>query len=93
MFIECNYINFPNYFNNLIIRMTGCPRRQETLKTIDQIHQEAEMEAIQEKEMMRSLQPVSGKQYQRDEKKRGKEGGHFHLCIYRTTCEGPGHKF
>ena len=67
-------------------------RRQETLKTIDQIHQEAEMEAIQE-EMIRSLQPVSGKQYQRDEKKRGKEGGHFHLCIYRTTCEGPGHKF
>ena len=51
------------------------------------------MEAIQEKEMIRSLQPVSGKQYQRDEKKRGKEGGHFHLCIYRTTCEGPGHKF
>ena len=51
------------------------------------------MEAIQEKEMMRSLQPVSGKQYQRDEKKRGKEGGHFHLCMYRTTCEGPGHKF
>ena len=68
-------------------------RRQETLKTIDQIHQEAEMEAIQEKEMMRSLQPVSGKQYQRDEKKRGKEGGHFHLCMYRTTCEGLGHKF
>ena len=60
-------------------------RRQETLKTIDQIHQEAEMEAIQEKEMMRSLQPVSGKQYQRDEKKRGKEGGHFHLCMYWTT--------
>ena len=51
------------------------------------------MEAIQEKEMMRSLQPVSGKQYQRDEKKRGKEGGHFHLCMYRTTCEGLGHKF
>ena len=43
------------------------------------------MEAIQEKEMIRSLQPVSGKQYQRDEKKRGKEGGHFHLCMYRTT--------
>ena len=47
-------------------------RRQETLKTIDQIHQEAEMEAIQEKEMIRSLQPVSGKQYQRVEKKRDK---------------------
>ena len=45
------------------------------------------MEAIQE-EMMRSLQPVSGKQYQRDEKKRGKEGGHFHLCMYRTTWGG-----
>ena len=50
------------------------------------------MEAIQEKEMMRSLQPVSGKQYQRDEKKRGKEGGHFHLCMYWTTW-GAGQKF
>ena len=49
------------------------------------------MEAIQEKEMIRSLQPVSGKQYQRDEKKRGKEGGHFQLCMYRTT--GGGAKF
>ncbi|XP_011407685.1 PREDICTED: eukaryotic translation initiation factor 4 gamma 3-like [Amphimedon queenslandica] len=47
-------------------------RRQETLKTIDQIHQEAEMEAMQEKEMIRSLQPVSGKQYARDDKKRSK---------------------
>ena len=50
------------------------------------------MEAIQEK-MIRSLQPVSGKQYQRDEKKRGKEGGHFHLCMYWTTLWGAGQKF
>ena len=70
--------------------MTGCP---ETLKKIDQIHQEAQMEAIQEKEMIRSLQPVSGKHYQRDEKKSGKEGGHYHLCMYRTTCRGFVHKF
>ena len=42
------------------------------------------MEAKQEKEMIRSLQPVSGNKYQRDEKKRGKEGGHFHLCMYWT---------
>ena len=51
------------------------------------------MEAIQEKEMIRSLQPVSGKHYQRDEKKSGKEGGHYHLCMYRTTCRGFVHKF
>ena len=51
------------------------------------------MEAIQEKEMIRSLQPVSGKQYQRDEKKRGKEGGHFQLCMYRTTWGGQGTNF
>lgn len=46
-------------------------RRQETLKTIDQIHMEAEMEAIQEKEMIRSLQPISSKQFTKEEKRRG----------------------
>lgn len=53
-------------------------RRQETLKTIDQIHMEAEMEAIQEKEMIRSLQPLSSKQFPKEEKQRSK----FIICYY-----------
>lgn len=53
-------------------------RRQETLKTIDQIHMEAEMEAMQEKEMIRSLQPLSSKQFPKEEKRRGQHT----ICYY-----------
>jgi translation initiation factor 4G len=49
------------------------PRRQDTLKTIDQIHQEAHMEEIQEKESIRqSIQSMSGKQFLREDKRRSK---------------------
>ena len=67
----------------LLFQSDWVPRRQEGLKTIDQIHQEAEMEAIEEQKMIKAMAVTGGKSYGRDDKKKGTETAVNAVC---TSC-------
>ena len=54
-----------------VLQCEWVPRRQEGLKTIDQIHEEAKIEAMAEQEMIKHMAVTSNKSFARDEKKKG----------------------
>lgn len=55
----------------MVWQMEWVPRREENLKTIDQIHKEAEQEALQEQELIKHVVMHNVKPRDGGDKRRG----------------------